>query len=69
MKDQEATVNIADIHVIKQAIEVATQRGAFRADEMSTIGPAYDKISNWISSDMEKDQADSDGETDAETHR
>jgi len=51
--------------VLKQAVEIASRRGAFHANEMSTIGHAYDKISSWLANIEEQDQADSEGETDA----
>jgi hypothetical protein len=64
---QEVEVKISDIYVLKQAIEVAARRGAFQADEMATVGDAYNKVAEWLSSVMpeEQDQADSTGETDA----
>ena len=61
----ETTVSIAEIAVLKQAVEIASRRGAFQANEMSTIGHAYDKISSWLANIEEQDQADSEGETDA----
>lgn len=65
--EDENTVNIADLLVLKQAIEVASRRGAFQADEMATVGNAYNKVTTWLASVMpeEQDQADSTGETDA----
>ena len=67
MKEADVSVNIADIHILVNAIEVASQRGAFKANELSTVGNAYDKISRWLTAVMreKQDQADSEGETDA----
>ena len=63
---EENTVSINEISVLKQAVEIASRRGAFNADEMSVIGTAYDKIARWLNSVKEEpDQADSEGETDA----
>lgn len=62
---EETTVSINEISVLKQAVEIASRRGAFHAGEMSVIGSAYDKISRWLESVEEQDQADSTGETDA----
>jgi len=63
----EIEVKVQDIFILKQAIEVASRRGAFQADEMAVVGGAYNKIAEWLSSVMpeEQDQADSTGETDA----
>lgn len=64
---QDVEVQISDIYVLKEAIEVAARRGAFQADEMATVGHAYNKVAEWLSKVMpeEQDQADSTGETDA----
>lgn len=62
---EENTVSINEISVLKQAVEIASRRGAFHPSEMSAIGTAYDKITRWLDSVEEQDQADSEGETDA----
>jgi hypothetical protein len=46
MNNQQLT--IADMESLKALIEAACLRGAFRAPEMSKIGPIYDKLSNFI---------------------
>ena len=61
----ENTVSVSEIAVLTQAVEIASRRGAFHANEMSTIGHAYDKISSWLANIEEQDQADSKGEIDA----
>jgi hypothetical protein len=60
-------VSVADLLILKKAIEVACNRGAYQANEMSTIGPVYDKLSEWLDTvtNEEQDQADSTGEKDA----
>ena len=37
-------LNINDLAAMLQIIGIATQRGAFRADEMSSIGTVYDRV-------------------------
>jgi len=37
-------LTIGDMVVLKQCIEVAAQRGGFRANEMTTIGNTYNKL-------------------------
>jgi len=41
-------LTIADMASLKTLIEAACTRGAFRAQEMSTVGPIYDKLTRFI---------------------
>jgi hypothetical protein len=66
----EATLSVADIRILKQVIEVVSKRGAINADELSTIGPVYDRVSAWLHvvdppQEQEDEQTNSEGETDA----
>ena len=68
-ENQQATLSITDIANVKQIIEVATNRGAFRADELTQIGTIYDRITSWLVAVTEPtdDEAEesTEGETDA----
>ena len=44
----QPSVSIGDIMAVKQILEVATSRGAFRASELTQVGTVYDRISAWI---------------------
>ena len=35
---------------LRQIIELATQRGAFQASELSSVGTVYDKLTGFLSS-------------------
>ena len=68
----QPNVSIGDIMVLKQIVEVATARGAFRANELTQIGTVYDRISAWIDTvvppaEVAEESADEDqlGEADA----
>lgn len=37
-----------DLLQIKNIIEIASSRGAFRADELSLVGTTYDRLSHYI---------------------
>lgn len=43
-----AELNINDLVALKNIVDVATSRGAFRANEMSSLGLVYDKLSNFL---------------------
>jgi len=54
--DMEKNVEIplSDIQVIVNIIDIATQRGAFRAPELKGVGEYYEKMNKLIS--PQKDQ-------------
>ena len=39
-----ANLSIQDLLLVVQTLQVVSQRGAFRADEMSNIGGLYDRL-------------------------
>ena len=46
---ENASLTLTDMAALKSLIEVATERGAFRAPEMSNVGAIYDKLSAFLS--------------------
>ena len=55
--ETEVTTNltIADLKFISSLIEACTQRGAFRANELASVGEIYNKILNCLSNIKEPD--------------
>lgn len=51
-----ADLNVSDLSAIKSIIDVATQRGAFRAAELEAVGKIYNKLSNFLDSITKKEQ-------------
>ena len=43
-----ADLNVSDLAALKSIIDVATQRGAFRAAELEAVGKTYNKLSNFL---------------------
>jgi len=41
-------LSITDLAAIKNIIDVAAGRGAFKAAEMRTVGEVYDKLTNFL---------------------
>ena len=41
-------LNISDLVTLRSIIDVATQRGAFKAAEMEAVGKAYNKLNNFL---------------------
>ena len=50
-----ADLNVSDLSAIKSIIDVATQRGAFRAAELEAVGQVYNKLSLFLDSITKKD--------------
>jgi hypothetical protein len=46
MENKEIT--IADLNLIKDIIDLASTRGAFRAAEMKEIGDVYNKLTSFL---------------------
>ena len=48
---QEATapdLTVQDLNALKAIIDVASTRGAFKPNEMVTVGQAYNKLENFL---------------------
>lgn len=56
----ELTVN--DLNAIKQIIDVASSRGAFRPNEMMVIGQTYNKLELFLNAVASQQQGQAQGE-------
>ena len=57
------SLTIADLNLVVQIIDIATQRGAFRAPELKMVGELYDKTQEFLKEVAEQQQqANPDGE-------
>jgi hypothetical protein len=41
-------LNISDLNAVKSIIDIATQRGAFRANELEAVGKTYNKLNAFL---------------------
>lgn len=48
MENQTVNLAISDLIMLQSIVQVACERGAFRAEEMSQIGQCYDRLSAWL---------------------
>jgi hypothetical protein len=48
VEQQQPTLTINDLAALANIINVASQRGAFKADELSNVGSAYDKLNSFL---------------------
>ena len=64
------TLTIQDMITLKSAIELGSQRGAWRANELTAVGTVYERLSAFVQSVMppaeEKPEGDAPKETKGE---
>jgi len=53
----ENNITIADLNLLKNIIDLASTRGAFRAGEMKEIGEVYNKLSLFLEAVVAQAQA------------
>jgi hypothetical protein len=59
-------ITINDLAMLKELIDLSCSRGAFRADEMSSVGQVYDKLTGFLNSVIASAQAEADQKGEAE---
>lgn len=42
------SIGLNDLQLLAQIVDLATQRGAFRGNELSQVGGVYDKLSKFL---------------------
>ena len=50
-------ITIADLDTIKNIIDLACSRGAFRGEELSQVGVVYDKLTAFLAAVIEQAKA------------
>ena len=50
-------ITIADLDTIKNIIDLACTRGAFRGEELSQVGVVYDKLTAFLAAVIEQAKA------------
>lgn len=54
--EQNVDLTIADLNALKVIIDVASQRGAFKPNEMETVGKTYNRLNNFLIAVQAKQQ-------------
>tara|TARA_Y100000768_G_scaffold94197_1_gene68262 strand:+ start:40768 stop:41073 length:306 start_codon:yes stop_codon:yes gene_type:complete len=62
------SIGLNDLQLLAQIVDLATQRGAFRGNELSQVGGVYDKLSNFLGyvAEQQTQAQEADGEAPAE---
>jgi hypothetical protein len=58
MEDQPTQLSITDLAVVKNIIDIACSRGAFRAPEMKAVGEVYEKLTTFLDTVIKQAEAD-----------
>lgn len=66
MENQQITVQ--DLDAIRNIIDLACTRGAFRAEEMADVGLLYNKLSQFLQAVVAQAQAGEPGELKGESN-
>jgi len=62
----ETNISISDLVSIRNVINLAAERGAFKAEEMLEVGTIYTKLSNFLEAVIAQSQAQEQSADDAE---
>ena len=58
-------ITIADLDTVKNIINLAATRGAFRGEELSQVGTIYDKLAQFLEAVIEQAKAQEANNADA----
>ena len=45
---EDTSISLNDLQVLANIVDLATQRGAFRGNELSQVGAVFDKLSTFL---------------------
>jgi hypothetical protein len=62
----ETNISISDLVSIRNVINLAAERGAFKAEEMLEVGTVYTKLTNFLEAVIAQSQAQEQSADDAE---
>jgi hypothetical protein len=48
MENNQPTLDLNDLRILREIVSQCSQRGAFRAEEFTTIGNVYDKLTAFL---------------------
>jgi hypothetical protein len=66
MENNSSQITIADLDALKNIIDLASSRGAFRGAELSQVGTVYDKLTQFLDSVIAQAKAEENSETQGE---
>ena len=64
---EEIQLSIGDINICKTIIEIASSKGAFKAEELHVVGLTYDRITKWLLANQPPKNAEETSTAEGET--
>lgn len=62
-QEQQATLGLTDLALMANIIQVTSQRGAIKAEEMETVGALYKKLAVFVQANAPKTEEEEEGIT------
>lgn len=56
------SINLNDLAMLAQVVELASSRGAFRAEELTAVGKLYDKLRGFLTAVQQQQAAQDDAQ-------
>ena len=66
MDNTNTQITISDLATIKELVDLACTRGAFRGEEMTTVGEVYDKLTGFLNTVIAAAQTEANQQGEAE---
>jgi ATP phosphoribosyltransferase len=60
---ENVTLTITDLATLRNIVDLASTRGAFRANELREVGEIYDRLSRFIDASIAASQAQQEEQT------
>jgi len=60
---QTTGLSINDLITLRRIVEIASERGAFRAPELTAVGQVYDRMNTWLQSVLPAEEESDGNET------
>jgi len=60
----ENQITVVDLDLLRNIVDVATSRGAFRGAELTQVGEVYDKLTKFLEAVVAQAKAQEDGNLD-----
>ena len=60
------SIGLQDLQLLAQIVDLASQRGAFRGNEMTQVGTVFDKLTTFLNFVAEQNAANEESEADSE---
>jgi|TARA_R110001592_G_scaffold29047_9_gene105779 hypothetical protein len=60
------SIGLQDLQLLAQIVDLASQRGAFRGNEMTQVGTVFDKLTTFLNFVADQNAANEEAEADSE---